>query len=433
MITDNTFTKAKKIRGEVTVPGDKSISHRGIMFGALAEGTTELNGFLNGADCRSTISCFRQMGIDIIQDGSHVIIYGKGLHGLNKPDSVLDTGNSGTTTRIISGILSGQSFDTTLNGDESIQRRPMKRIMDPLGQMGADIKSIKNNGCAPLLIKGLAPGEHLHSIDYISPVASAQVKSCILFAGMYADGITTVTEPALSRNHTELMGRAFGADIKSENNKCSIAPEPVLTGQSFTIPGDISSAAYFIALGLISDDSDLLIENVNINPTRAGIIKAALSMGGRIELMNQRNVSGEDVADIHVASSALHGIKINGDIIPTLIDELPVIAVMAAYAEGTTVIADAAELKVKESDRIATVTENLTAMGADVTPTEDGMIINGGRQLHGTQIKTYNDHRLAMSFAIAGLAADGVTTLDNPECVSISYPEFYQDILSIVE
>ena len=421
------ITKVKNLKGEITVPGDKSISHRGVMFGAISDGVTELTGFLDGADCRSTIGCFRAMGIDINQEGSHVVIHGKGLHGLKKPESILDVGNSGTTTRLISGILSGQSFISTLDGDDSIRKRPMGRIITPLSQMGAYIKSIKDNGCAPLEMGGSS----LNAIHYDSPVASAQVKSCVLLAGLYADGITSVTEPVISRNHTELMLSGFGANIKSEKLTASIVGQPNLYGQKIAVPGDISSAAYFIAAGLICDNADLLIKNVNTNPTRAGIIEVAKAMGGKIELLNERIVSGEPVADIHVCTSSLHGCEISGDIIPTLIDELPVIAVMAAAADGTTTIKDAAELKVKESDRIATVTENLKNMGCDITATDDGMIINGGNPLHGTKIKTYLDHRIAMSFAIAGLIADGETSFDDEKCCVISYPNFFETLKAL--
>lgn len=418
------ITKVKSLKGEISVPGDKSISHRGVMFGAISKGTTELTGFLDGADCRSTISCFKAMGIDINQNGDHVVIHGKGLHGLKAPSSMLDVGNSGTTTRLISGILAGQPFISSLNGDESIQRRPMGRIITPLSEMGAYIKSLKDNGCAPLEIGG----QPLHSIHYNSPVASAQVKSCVLLAGLCADGITSVTEPVISRNHTELMLSGFGANIKSEGLTATIVGNPSLNGQKIAVPGDISSAAYFIVAGLICENADLLIKNVNTNPTRAGIIKVAQAMGGNIELLNERIVSGEPVADIHVSTSNLHGCEVKGDIIPALIDEIPVIAVMAACAEGQTIIKDAAELKVKESNRIATVTENLANMGCDIIPTDDGMIINGGKPLHGTNIKTYLDHRIAMSFAIAGLVADGETTFDNEACCQISYPDFFETI-----
>lgn len=419
----------KRLRGTLSVPGDKSISHRGVMFGSIAKGTTELTGFLDGADCRSTIACFRAMGIKIEQVKDHVMIHGNGLHGLQAPTSMLDVGNSGTTTRLISGILSAQNFTSELNGDASIQKRPMKRIMDPLSQMGASIVSLKGNDCAPLRITG----QPLHGIHYNSPVASAQVKSCILLAGLYADGETSVTEPAISRNHTELMLGGFGATIRSEGNTAIIQPAKELYGQQIAIPGDISSAAYFIAAGLIAEDADILITNVNTNPTRAGIIEVAKAMGGKITLENERIVSGEPVADLHVVSSTLHGCEISGDIIPTLIDEIPVIAVMASAAVGTTTIRDAAELKVKESNRIATVTENLRAMGAAINPTADGMIIEGGKALHGATIQTYLDHRIAMAFTVASLLTEEEVTLDHPECVTISYPEFYQDFQKIMQ
>ena len=414
------------LKGTVSVPGDKSISHRGIMFGSIADGTTEIHNFLPGADCLATIRCFRALGIEIEQEGSTVTVHGKGLHGLSAPSHILDVGNSGTTTRLLSGILVGQPFESKLSGDESLNSRPMKRIIDPLTQMGADISSILHNGCAPLYI---APSR-LHGIHYDSPVASAQVKSCILLAGLYADGETSVTEPGLSRNHTELMLKEFGADIRSVHNlDCSrttaiIQPGRELHGQKLTVPGDISSAAYFIAAGLIVPDSEIRITNVGINPTRAGILKICEDMGARIELSNERTEGGEKIADITVRTSRLHGTVIEGDIIPALIDEIPVIAVMAAVAEGTTVIRDAAELKVKETDRIETVTDNLKAMGCDVTPTEDGMIINGGK-LKGASIHTLLDHRIAMAFSIAALAAEGRTRILDSKCVDVSYPAFY--------
>ena len=421
--------RANSMKGELTVPGDKSISHRGIMFGAIAEGTTELEGFLDGADCRSTISCFRQMGIEISQDHDRVQIHGKGLYGLRQPKDMLDAGNSGTTVRLISGILAGQPFTTQLTGDASIQKRPMKRIMTPLSLMGASIRSLAGNDCAPLEIHGGS----LVPIHYDSPVASAQVKSCVLLAGLYAEGQTSVTEPVPSRDHTERMLSGFGAEITSRERTATVTGHPRLIGQHITIPGDISSAAYFIAAGLICPNSDLYIRNVNTNPTRAGILTVAKQMGGKITLENQRVVSGEEVCYIHVVSSDLHGTQIDRELIPSLIDEIPVIAVMAAFAEGTTVIKDAQELKVKESNRIDSVTENLNAMGADAIPTKDGMIIHGGRPLHGARILTRSDHRIAMSFAIAGLAADGETTFDDPGCIDISYPTFFETLRSVMD
>lgn len=417
------FHKAHHLKGEVTVPGDKSISHRAVMFGSLAEGTTEVLNFLQGADCLSTIDCFRRLGISIENTSDHILIHGKGLHGLHKPDGILDTGNSGTTTRLISGILAGQPFETTLTGDASIQKRPMRRIMDPLSMMGADISSLQGNDCAPLRIKG-AP---LHGIHYHSKVASAQVKSAILLAGLYADDITRVTEPVISRNHSEIMLKYFGADLQSGGTTAAISPNPALHGQKVCVPGDISSAAYFIAAGLLVPGAEILIRNVGINPTRDGILKVAQAMGGDITLLNV-NHDGEPTADLLVKHSTLHGITIEGAIIPALIDELPVINVMAACAEGTTIIRDAAELKVKESNRIDVMVRYLSAMGCAITATEDGMIIEGGRSLHGAVIDSHMDHRIAMSFAIAALVADGDTEIRGSDVVTISYPDFYADL-----
>ena len=420
--------KQTRLRGELTVPGDKSISHRAVMFGSLAQGTTRITHFLEGADCLSTISCFRKMGVDIERNASEILVHGKGLHGLSAPSEILDVGNSGTTTRLISGILAGQSFTSELNGDASIQSRPMKRIMTPLQSMGADIVSIKGNGCAPLRITG----KSLQAVHYQSPVASAQVKSCVLLAGMYADGITRVTEPVLSRNHTEIMLNYLGAKVTSQGTTASIEPEPLLKAREIQVPGDISSAAYFIAAGLLTPDSQILLRNVGINPTRDGILKVCRAMGADITLLNI-NEEGEPVADLLIRSSQLHGTTVEGSIIPTLIDEIPMIAVMAAFAEGTTVIRDAAELKVKESDRIAVVTEGLRRMGADIQPTEDGMIIHGGRPLQGAKINSYLDHRIAMSFAVAGTICDGTMDIVKGDCVNISYPEFYKDLYSLGE
>ena len=455
------FQRAGALHGEIEVPGDKSISHRSIMLGALAEGDTRASHFLMSADCLSTISCFRQLGIDIEEDreADTVVVHGKGLHGLSAPLDTLDTGNSGTTTRILSGILAGQAFQSQINGDSSIQARPMKRIIRPLTEMGARITSLRGNDCTPLEISG----GHLHGIDYLSPVASAQVKSCILLAGLYADGRTSVTEPSLSRNHTELMLRGFGAEISSlpadeyaasgaktcpssgKNDtvdrsrmsgmvpwRAEVCPEPQLRGQDIIVPGDISSAAYFIAAGLILPGSEILVKNVGINPTRAGILEVARDMGGQIEVIREYDRGGEKAADLLVKSSSLHGTTIEGALIPTLIDEIPVIAVMAAYAEGTTVIRDAAELKVKESDRIATMTENLKAMGADIAPEEDGMVIRGTGFLHGARVRSFLDHRVAMSMAVAALAAEGTTTIEDADCVLISYPSFYEDLEKLI-
>lgn len=415
--------KAKRCSGELTVPGDKSISHRAVMFGSLAEGTTEITNFLQGADCLSTIDCFRRMGIEIDNTPERILIRGRGLHGLKAPSDILDAGNSGTTTRLISGILSAQPFETTLTGDSSIQKRPMRRIIEPLSMMGADITSVKGNDCAPLHITG-AP---LHGIHYRSKIASAQVKSAILLAGLYADGATQVTEPVLSRNHSEIMLKRFGASVHTEGTTAVIEPEPVLTGQKIDVPGDISSAAFFIAAGLLVPGAEILIRNVGINPTRNGILKAAEAMGGSISYLNVRE-DGEPTADLLVKHSALHGTTIEGDIIPTLIDELPIINIMAACASGTTIIRNAEELRAKESNRIDIMTDYLSAMGCDITGTNDGMIIHGGRPLHGTRIDPHMDHRIAMSFAIAGLAADGETEIADDAIVNVSYPGFYEEL-----
>lgn len=420
--------KLTNLHGELTVPGDKSISHRAVMFGSLAKGTTKITHFLEGADCLSTISCFRKMGIDIENNSGEILVHGKGLHGLSAPADILDVGNSGTTTRLISGILAGQNFVSELTGDNSIQSRPMKRIMTPLLSMGADIASIKGNNCVPLRITG----HPLKAIHYDSPVASAQVKSCVLLAGMYSDGITSVTEPVLSRNHTEIMLNYFGAQVTSEETTASIAPEPSLFAREITVPGDISSAAYFIAAGLLVPGSEILLKNVGINPTRDGLLRVCKDMGADITLLNV-NMEGEPTADLLVRTSSLHGTTVGGEIIPTLIDEIPMIAVMAAFAEGTTVIKDAKELKVKESDRILVMAENLSRMGADITPTEDGMIIHGGKPLHGAEIDSYLDHRVAMSFAVAGLLCDGSLSIKGGDCVKISYPEFYEDLYRLGE
>lgn len=418
------FTKSQGLRGEITVPGDKSISHRAVMFGSIASGLTEIHNFLQGADCLSTIVCFEKMGITIENKGDRVLVHGNGLHGLKKPDCVLDCGNSGTTTRLISGILCAQDFDVTLTGDESIRKRPMKRIMEPLTMMGAHITSVQDNGCAPLLIKG----SPIHGIRYTSKVASAQVKSAILLAGLYGDTPTGVTEPYVSRNHSEIMLKLFGADIRTEGTTATVYPAAELYGNKVMVPGDISSAAYFIAAGLMVPKSELMIKNVGINPTRSGIIRVCQDMGADIQLLNRNDSAGEPTADILVRHGRLHGTEIGGAIIPTLIDELPMIAAMACLADGETVIRDAAELKVKESNRIAVMTESLRAMGADVTETEDGMTIRGGKPLSGAVIDSRKDHRIAMTFAITALCADGITHIRDADCVNISYPGFYSDL-----
>ncbi len=422
------FTRANILKGTVTVPGDKSISHRSVMFGALAEGTTRVTNFLQGADCLSTIDCFRRLGIEIENRPDEILIHGKGLHGLQPSASRLDVGNSGTTTRLISGILAGQSFTTELNGDESIQSRPMKRIMEPLSLMGARIESIRGNGCAPLRIQG-AP---LHGIHYTSKVASAQVKSCILLAGLYADSPTSVTEPYLSRNHSEIMLKHFGASVTSKDTTATILPDPKLVAQEIKVPGDISSAAYFIAAALMVPESEILIKNVGINPTRDGLLRVCQDMGADITILNEDHSSGEPTADLLVRYRELHGTTVGGAVIPTLIDELPVVAALACFAKGTTIIRDAQELKVKESNRIDVMVKNLSAMGAHITATDDGMVIEGGHPLRGAAIDSRLDHRIAMTFAVTALASDGETEIIGADCVQISYPEFYADLKNLI-
>lgn len=427
-----TIAPTRGLKGEVTIPGDKSISHRSIMLGSIALGTTEITHFLEGADCLSTIDCFRKMGVEIERKPSSILVHGKGLRGLTAPASTLNVGNSGTTTRLISGILSGQNFATTLSGDDSLNSRPMKRIMTPLNTMGAHIRSLNDNGCAPLHIR---PGA-LHGIHYQSPVASAQVKSAVLLAGLYADSPTSVTEPALSRNHTELMLQGFGAyvatDLHTDGTATAhVEPCKELYGQQICVPGDISSAAYFIAAALLVPGSELLVKNVGTNFTRAGFLKVCKAMGADIETVSQTIEGGESRADLLVRYSHLKGTVIEGDIIPTLIDEIPMIAIMATFADGQTVIRDAAELKVKETNRIDTVTAGLKAMGAVITPTDDGMIIEGTGHLNGASIQSYLDHRIAMAFSVAGLASDGETQIVDSQCVDVSYPEFYATLNSV--
>lgn len=421
---------AKKILGEITVPGDKSISHRSVMLGAISKGTTRVHGFLKSADCLSTIECFKKMGVNIEEDESgDLLIHGVGLHGLKKPESTLYCGNSGTTARILSGLLCGQDFSSSLSGDNSLSRRPMKRVTEPLSSIGANIRSVSGSGTLPLEI---SPSS-IHGGCIEINVSSAQVKSAILMAGLYADSPLTVIEPSLSRNHTELMLKALDANVRIGSFKepaCTIEPHPVLHAKEVKIPGDISSAAYFIGGALITPDSEVYIKNVGINETRDGILRVLWDMGADVEIKHIWYEGEEKTADILVKYSSLKAVRIEGELIPLLIDELPLLAVIATQAQGTTVIKDAAELRVKESDRIELVVSNLKKMGADIVATEDGMIINGGLSLHGAEIDTAADHRIAMSFAIASLINQSRTpvTLDNSECVKISYPGFFDDL-----
>lgn len=417
--------KIKYAKGELTVPGDKSISHRGVMLGALACGTTEINGFLKGADCLSTIDCFKNMGINIGINDNTVIVKGNGLYGLNKPDRILYTGNSGTTTRLLCGILAGQSFDTSITGDASICKRPMKRVVEPLSLMGAKI----SGDYCPLHITGTK----LHGMEYKMSVASAQVKTAIILAGLYADGQTIIHEIEKSRDHTELMLGAMGADINVNGLDITINPQKELSPQKIEVPGDISSAAFWMVLGSIMPNSEILIKNVGINATRTGIIDVLSAMGANIKSENIRTAAGEPVADITVSTAELHGTVIGGDIIPRLIDELPVIAVAAVFAKGETVIKDAQELKVKETNRIRAVVDEFKKCGIDITETDDGMIIHGGKAIHGADFKAYGDHRMAMSLTILAQLSDGISTLDDTKCVDVSYPGFFEHFYKLGE
>lgn len=417
--------KIKKAIGQIKVPGDKSISHRAVMLGSLANGVTEISGFLKGADCLSTIDCFRKMGIDIDINGENVTVHGNGLRGLKKPDEMLYTGNSGTTTRLLCGILAGQNFDTSITGDASIQKRPMGRVVKPLSMMGA---KIENEYC-PLYITGTK----LHGIDYKMPVASAQVKTAIILAGLYADGETVIHEIEKSRDHTELMLSAMGADLTVDNLDITVKPTNDLTAVNVDVPGDISSAAFFLVLGAIMPNSQITVTNVGINPTRTGIIDVLKDMGADITLENVHTSAGETVADITVRSSSLKGTTVGGDIIPRLIDELPIIAVAAVFADGQTVIKDAQELKVKETNRIRAVVDEFNKCGIDITETDDGMIINGGKSIHGADFKTYGDHRMAMSLTVLAQLADGESTLDASDCACVSYPTFFDDFYKLGE
>ncbi|MFC5714233.1 3-phosphoshikimate 1-carboxyvinyltransferase [Thalassorhabdus alkalitolerans] len=414
----------KGLKGSVQVPGDKSISHRAVMFGAIAEGKTEITGFLPGADCLSTIACFQKMGIDILQKGDKVTVYGKGWSGLNEPSEILDVGNSGTTTRLMLGILAGRPFHSVVIGDESIARRPMSRVTEPLRQMGAEIDGREDGTYTPLSIRG---GE-TKGIHWVSKVASAQVKSCILLAGLQSEGKTTVEEPSLSRDHTERMLEAFGVEVTRDNMTVSVEGGQALKGRSVFVPGDISSAAFLLAAGAIVPDSEITIENVGVNPTRTGIVDVMKKMGVSFKEKNKRDVNGEPVADFVVKTSNMQGTTIEGDLIPRLIDEIPIIAVMASQAVGTTVIKDAEELKVKETNRIDTVVSQLKKMGADIEATPDGMIIRGSAQLQGAELDSFGDHRIGMAMSIAALIAKGESTILDTEAINVSYPTFYEHI-----
>jgi len=421
------------LRGRIRVPGDKSISHRALMLGALANGETQIQGLLLGEDPRSTASCFRAMGAKISELNTDLVrVQGIGLGQLQEPADVLDAGNSGTTIRLMLGILAshaGQFF--TVTGDSSLRSRPMSRVVKPLQQMGALIWGRQGNSLAPLAIQG----QNLKPIHYQSPIASAQVKSCILLAGLMTEGKTTVTEPALSRDHSERMLQAFGAQlsIEPETHSVTVMGPAQLQGQQVVVPGDISSTAFWLVAGTIVPDSELVIENVGVNPTRTGILAALEMMGADIQPENQRTVAGEPVADLRVRSSDLKACTIAGDIIPSLIDEIPILAVAAVFASGTTVIRDAAELRVKESDRLTAMATELNRMGAKVTELPDGLEITGGTPLTGTEVDSYTDHRIAMSLAIAALNASGVTTINRAEAAAISYPDFIPTLQQVCQ
>jgi len=421
------ITPKKSINIDIIVPGDKSISHRAVMFGAISEGVTQVSGFLTGDDCMSTISCFKKLGIDIDVNGSNVNIYGKGINGLKKPSGVLDVGNSGTTIRLMSGLLAAQPFSCEITGDSSIQKRPMSRVITPLSEMGADINGLKKDGFAPIKING----RKLKGIEYKLPIASAQVKSAILIASLYADRETTIIEPEASRDHTEIMLNYLGAEIENINGKITSRPVKQLYAKKIFVPGDISSAAFFIVAGLIIPNSHVMIKNVGTNVTRTGIIDALKKMGGNIQLKNRKFINGEEVSDIDIKSSKLKGIVIEGSIIPRMIDEIPIFSIAAIVAEGETIIKDASELKVKESNRISTMSEELSKMGICITETKDGMIIKGNQKFKGAVVESHNDHRVAMSLAIAALLADSETTINNSECVNISFPGFFEYISSL--
>jgi len=408
------------LRGEARVPGDKSISHRSIMLGSLAEGVTHVSGFLEGEDALATLRSFQAMGVKIEGPvNGEVTIHGVGLGGLQAPKEPLYLGNSGTSMRLLCGLLAGQKFNAVLTGDKSLSGRPMRRVIDPLSQMGAVIESA-DQGRAPLTIRGQT---ELHGIHYDMPIASAQVKSCLLLAGLYADGVTSVTEPAPTRDHTERMLTGFNYPVKQEGNQASVSRSGKLTATDIDVPSDISSAAFFLVGASIASDSDLTLRHVGVNPTRTGVIDILKLMGANIELSNQRTIGGEPVADIRVQSAQLKGIAIPEELVALAIDEFPVIFVAAACAEGKTVLTGAKELRVKESDRIQVMADGLQALGVNAQPTEDGMIIQGGA-IGGGKVVSHHDHRIAMSFAIAGLRATDTILIDDCANVNTSFPGF---------
>ncbi|TVT55720.1 MAG: 3-phosphoshikimate 1-carboxyvinyltransferase [Sedimenticola thiotaurini] len=408
------------LKGTFRVPGDKSISHRSIMLGSLAEGVTHISGFLEGEDSLATLRAFRSLGVSIEgPEKGQVTIQGVGMHGLKKPQAPLDLGNSGTSMRLLAGLLAGQGLEITLVGDSSLSGRPMRRVTDPLRKMGAIVETT-DDGTAPLAIR---PVKALKAIDYELPVASAQIKSSLLLAGLYADGETCVTEPAPTRDHTERMLKGFGYPVQRSGNRISVTGGGKLTACNIDVPSDISSAAFFLVGASIAPGSDILLEHVGINPTRDGVINILRQMGADIEILNRRDVGGEPVADLHVRSAQLHGIDIPEEQVPLAIDEFPALFVAAACAEGQTRLTGAEELRVKESDRIQVMADGLAILGADVTPTADGIVIQGGT-LQGGRVNSHGDHRIAMSFAMAALRAQGAVVIDDCSNVNTSFPGF---------
>ncbi len=428
-----TTKKAGAVRGRLSVPGDKSISHRALMLGAIAEGQSRIRGLASGEDVRSTMNCLRQLGVSIQKQNGEIIVEGRGLSGLQKPAGILDAGNSGTTMRLLTGILATQPFTTTISGDASLCRRPMWRIIEPLAQMGATITA-QANGCAPLTIRG----GKLQGIHYTLPMASAQVKSCVLFAGLGAEGETVVEEYVPTRDHSERMLREMRACISVNSNQYAVIGNKIsirageLSGCEIGVPGDFSSAAFFIAAAMLLSESELVIKNVGLNPTRTAFLEVACEMGAAIEITNIKNDSHEPVADLVVRHQPLQGGSVSGKRVPLLIDEIPILAILATQAEGKTCIRDAKELRVKESDRIAALVRNLRAMGATVEELPDGLVITGPAQLHGAEIDSCGDHRIAMAFAIAGLLAEAPTTIHGAECANISFPGFFEILKSVV-
>lgn len=423
ILRNRTLVAAQGLKGEVTIPGDKSISHRALMFSSLAQGKSRICGLLQGEDCHATLNAFRALGVTIDNEGNDgLTVHGVGLQGLQEPENVIDCGNSGTTMRLMSGILAAQPFFTVLTGDQYLRKRPMRRIVEPLAQMGARIYGRDQHNRAPLAIVG----GQLKPIDYPSAIASAQVKSALLLAGMQTEGTTTVFEPHQSRDHSERMLRYFGVPVQSFPGGARVKGPVELQGRDLLVPGDISSAAFFLVAGLIVPGSELLLKNVGINPTRSGIIDILQQMGGSITLINQREQSAEPVADLLVKSSDLHGIEIGGELIPRAIDEFPVISVAANFAQGVTTIRDAAELRVKETDRIAAMCSCLNELGGQVEALEDGMRITGTGRLSGGKVSSYGDHRIAMSMAVAALRAEAEVTIVDTDCTETSFPGFWE-------